>query len=163
MDDQDDDSLENQHMDDQDEDKSDKNDSNAGKSGLIGGVAVTLLLILIFMVGLLLIKFKPFKTPACCAARGSSEPNTDQNMQGDHGEHFYDEIQDQQGSSGGKLQMVYTTVKPPTEGIHYTSIKVHAGSVKGGDAPPDQIKNGSSACVYSTIVTHGPPHPLEEE
>ncbi|XP_060882814.1 uncharacterized protein LOC132954294 [Labrus mixtus] len=145
-------------------DESDKKASSDKDAGWIGYVVGGLVLLLVLLVVLVLFRHKLPRSQVCCPAGRSSEQVTNggQNTEGNQGEPDYEEIQDQQASSGHVLRTIYATVNPPADqlvGVNYATVNTHKDSLSvctGKDALPDTNINH---CEYSSVMTQSPVHP----
>ncbi|XP_041642034.1 uncharacterized protein LOC121508954 [Cheilinus undulatus] len=159
------------------EESSEDEENSPDKAGVIGGVVGGLVVLLILVVVLVLFRSKLPCTQdymengvmsffsVCFAASGSSEQgkNTGQITEG---QPDYEEIENQQVTSAGVVQTVYSTLNPPADQLHYASINFQKDSVSvstGQAALPDVNKNVSSDCDYSSVVTRGSARPAEAE
>ncbi|XP_034543761.1 CMRF35-like molecule 8 isoform X2 [Notolabrus celidotus] len=150
-----------------DQSSEDRHNKKSPDKGLIGGVAGCLVLLLILVVVLVLARKKLLFSQVCCAVCGASDQrrHTGQNIEANHEDPHYEEIQNQQASAGDTVPSVYATINLPTDQLHYASVSVSKDfrSVSTEmDALPDANKKVLSACEYSTVMTPTQPPAAEQ-
>uniref|UniRef100_A0A671WZC1 Immunoglobulin domain-containing protein n=1 Tax=Sparus aurata TaxID=8175 RepID=A0A671WZC1_SPAAU len=121
--------------------------------GVVGSVAFILLVVAVVLFA--------YENNSCICHTAPFLP-----LQGNHGDHNYEEIQiqNQQASSGDALPAVNATANPPADQLFYASVNFQGDTVNVGNPLPGTDSNGSSACDYSSISrTQGAIHPPAAE